>query len=64
MDIEAVAAEDPSAIRTLSFPLATELSNKLAEKIVDDLELTGKTRQQGIEQLKNLYRMFLGVDAT
>lgn len=64
MDIEAVAAEDPSAIRTLSFPLVTELSNKLAEKIVDDLELTGKTRQQGIEQLKNLYRMFLGVDAT
>ena len=64
MDIEAVAAEDPSAIRTLSFPLVTELSNKLAEKIVDDLELTGKTRQQGIEQLKNLYKMFLGVDAT
>ena len=48
MDIEAVAAEDPSAIRTLSFPIAAELSDKLASKIVDDLELTGKTRQQGI----------------
>ena len=64
MDIEAVAAEDPSAIRTLSFPIAAELSDKLASKIVDDLELTGKTRQQGIEQLKKLYKMFLGVDAT
>jgi len=64
MDIEAVAAEDPSAIRTLSFPIVAELSDKLASKIVDDLELTGKTRQQGIEQLKKLYKMFLGVDAT
>ena len=42
MDIEAVAAEDPSSIRTLSFPIAAELSDKLASKIVDDLELTGK----------------------
>lgn len=51
MDIEAVAEEDPSAIRTLSFPLVKELDISLAEKIVDDLELTGKTRQQGVEQL-------------
>ena len=51
MDIEAVAEEDPSAIRTLSFPLVKELDVSLAEKIVDDLELTGKTRQQGVEQL-------------
>ncbi len=44
MDIEAVAEEDPSAIRTVSFPLQEELDLKLAEQIVDDLELTGKTR--------------------
>ena len=45
MDIEAVAEEDPSAIRTVSFPLQKEgLSTTLAEQIVDDLELTGKTR--------------------
>ena len=64
MDIEAVAEEDPAAIRTLSFPLMDHLSESLAVQIVDDLELTGKTREQGIEQLQKLYEMFLGVDAT
>ena len=64
MDIEAVAEEDPAAIRTVSFPLVDSLSNEIAEQIVDDLELTGKTRGQGIEQLQKLYNMFVGVDAT
>lgn len=64
MDIEAVAEEDPSAIRTVSFPLQPELDRKLAEQIVDDLELTGKTRDQGVEQLQKLYDMFVKVDAT
>ena len=65
MDIEAVAEEDPSAIRTVSFPLQKEgLSTSLAEQIVDDLELTGKTRDQGVEQLQKLYNMFVEVDAT
>ena len=31
MDIEAVAEEDPSAIRTVSFPLASELSDDVAQ---------------------------------
>lgn len=64
MDIEAVAEDDPSAIRTLSFPLLPELSEKMATQIVDDLDLTDKTRQQGIEQLQKLYKMFVDVDAT
>jgi succinyl-CoA synthetase beta subunit len=51
MDIEAVAEEDPEAIKTISFPLKEELSQADAVRIVDDLELTGKTREQGIEQL-------------
>lgn len=49
MDIEAVAEEDPSAIHTLSFPLSAEFPDKYAEQIVDDLDLTDKTREQGIE---------------
>ena len=64
MDIEAVAEEDPAAIRTLSFPLMPELKESFAEQIVDDLDLTGKTRDQGIEQLQKLYGMFVSVDAT
>ena len=31
MDIEAVAEEDPSAIRTVSFPIEDEFSESLAE---------------------------------
>ena len=64
MDIEGVAEEDPDAIKTVSFPLNESLSSDIAEKIVDDLDLTGKTRGQGIEQLQKLYKMFVGVDAT
>ena len=64
MDIEAVAEEDPSAIRTLSFPISDEFPESMAAQIVDDLELTEKTRDQGIEQLQRLYKMFLSVDAT
>ena len=64
MDIEAVAEEDPEAINTLSMPLREELTDNDAAKIVDDLDLEGKTREQGIEQLKNLYKMFVKVDAT
>lgn len=64
MDIEAVAEEDPSAIRTVSFSVQEKLSESICEQIVDDLDLTGKTRQQGIEQLQKLYDMFINVDAT
>lgn len=64
MDIEAVAEEDPQAIKTLSMPLRAEMSEQDALKIVDDLELTGKTRTQGAQQLRNLYNMFVKVDAT
>ena len=64
MDIEAVAEEDPAAIRTMSFPLSDEFPESLAEQIVDDLDLTDKTRAQGIEQLQKLYNMFVKVDAT
>ena len=64
MDIEAVAEEDPAAIHTLSFGIDEGLTQSSAAKIVDDLALEGKTREQGIEQLQRLYEMFLKVDAT
>lgn len=64
MDIEAVAEEDPDAINTLTLPLRPEMTEQDAAKICDDLDLVGKTREQGIEQVQKLYKMFLGVDAT
>ena len=44
MDIEAVAEEDPAAIKTQSFPVLPEFPLEIAEQIVDDLELIDKTR--------------------
>ena len=55
MDIEAVAEEDPSAIHTHTIDLKIGLQESDAQKIVDDLALTGKTRAQGVEQLQKLY---------
>ena len=45
MDIEAVAEEDPEAIKTVSFPLVSDLPDDVAQKIVDDLDLEDKTRE-------------------
>lgn len=64
MDIEAVAEEDPEAIHTLAINVQEGFTAAQAERIVDNLDLTGKTREQGIEQLHKLYDMFNKVDAT
>jgi len=64
MDIEAVAEEDPEAILTERISILDGLQDNQAERIVDNLGLEGKTRSQGIEQLKKLYDMFVKVDAT
>lgn len=64
MDIEAVAAEDPDAIHTISFSIKDGLSDANARKICTDLGFEGKTHAQGVEQLHKIYKMFLEVDAT
>lgn len=64
MDIEEVAKEDPDAIKVHTIDIRTGLTQKIAEEVVDSLELKGKLREQGIEQLKNLYIMFTKTDAT
>lgn len=51
MDIEEVAAKDPNAINVLPIDILKGFSSKDAEKVVDGLKLTGKLREQGIEQL-------------
>lgn len=65
MDIEEVAKEDPDAIKIHSFDIRTGLTKESATKIVDSLELpSGKLRDQGIDQLQKLYKMFIKLDAT
>jgi len=49
MDIEEVAKEDPSAIKIHKIDIRTGLTDKIAEQVIDSLELTGKLRTQGIE---------------
>jgi len=44
MDIEGVAEEDPAAIHTAHINLKEGLTDGIASKIVDDLNLEGKTR--------------------
>lgn len=39
-------------------------TNDDAERIVNALKLEGKTREQGLDQLKKLYNMFMKIDAT
>lgn len=64
MDIEEVAASDPDAIKVHTIDIREGLSKEAATKIVDSLQLVGKLREQGVEQLLKLYNMFVKLDAT
>ena len=65
MDIEAVAEEDPEAILKFLVPLKEGMTDAIAKQIVDGLELEeGAQKEQGIEQLKKLYKLFLETDST
>lgn len=65
MDIEEVAKEDPEAIKIHPFDIRKGLTLEDATKVVDSLELpVGKLRDQSIQQLQNLYKMFIKLDAT
>ena len=64
MDIEEVAKEDPDAIKVHTFDIRQGLTKEGATKVADSLQLQGKLRDQGIEQLEKLYNMFVKLDAT
>lgn len=64
MDIEEVAEKDPNAIKVHTIDVKKGFNATDAAKIADSLNLKGKLREQGIEQLQKLYQMFLKLDAT
>jgi succinyl-CoA synthetase beta subunit len=64
MDIEEVAHEDPDAIKKHTIDIRKGFSREDAEKVVDSLNLKDNLRTQGVEQLLNLYNMFVKLDAT
>jgi succinyl-CoA synthetase beta subunit len=51
MDIEEVAEKHPDAIRVQTIDIREGFSAEDAAKVADSLKLTGKLREQGIEQL-------------
>lgn len=64
MDIEKVAEEDPAAIHTKKICIEAGMSAVEAYDVCDKLGITGPMRDQGCEQLLNLYKMFTSIDAT
>eukprot|EP00940_MAST-03C_sp_MAST-3C-sp2_P003114 g3114.t1 len=64
MDIEAVAEEDPDAIITSPINIETGLSVEQSESVAKELGFEGETVARAAEQMRNLYALFDGTDAT
>jgi len=64
MDIEKVAEEDPEAIHTKQICIEKGMSADEAFDVCDKLGIEGPMRDQGCQQLLNLYDMFIKIDAS
>jgi len=65
MEIEEVAREHPESILIEPVNINKGLSKDQAAKLVDKLEFANeKQRSNAIDQLQNLYKMFISLDAT
>lgn len=64
MDIEGVAAKDPSAIKTFPVELATGVTDAQALEVASVLGFTKHAIPQAAETIKKLYKIFTERDAT
>ena len=64
MDIEAVAAETPERILTISIDPATGLKPHHIRSVANALKLTGTTTKQASRFLSGIYRTFTELDAS
>jgi len=64
MDIEAVAAETPELILTISIDPATGLKPHHIRSVANALKLTGKTGKQASGFLSGIYKAFTKLDAS
>merc|ERR1712166_1536399 len=64
MDIEKVAEEDPEAIHTKQICIEKGMSADEAFDVCDKLGIEGPMRDQGCQQLLNLYDVFIKIDAS
>ncbi|MPC25290.1 Succinyl-CoA ligase [GDP-forming] subunit beta, mitochondrial [Portunus trituberculatus] len=64
MDIEEVAAKTPDRLLTLPIDIHQGLTDDVAGQVADFLNFTGDLRSKCMQEVKNIWNMFLGVDAT
>ncbi|KAI8353880.1 succinyl-CoA ligase subunit beta, mitochondrial [Mortierella sp. GBAus27b] len=64
MDIEQVAATNPSHIHTTAIDIESGPTTKQTLDMAMKLGFTGKAATEASEQMQNLYELFLDVDAT
>ncbi|XP_022081152.1 succinate--CoA ligase [GDP-forming] subunit beta, mitochondrial-like [Acanthaster planci] len=64
VDIEEVAEKTPELIFKEPIDIFTGFTDEQAMRMAGNLNFKGDLQQQAAEQLKNLYKLFLGVDAT
>lgn len=65
MDIEGVAAKDPSAIKTFQVPpFTTEISDELATSVANELGYTDAAIPEAAKAVQNLFKVFIEKDCT
>lgn len=64
VDIETVAAENPSAIIKRSLPNSPNLDPHIAEELVDKLGFSSSSKPKAVDAIVKLYKVFNDCDAT
>ena len=63
MDIEEVASKTPEKILTTKVDINEEISNTDCEKIIKIFNLNNEAKNQAINLIKSIYKMFISTDA-
>ena len=63
MDIEEVASKSPEKILTTKIDINDEISNADCEKIIKIFNLNNDAKNQAINLIKSIYKMFINTDA-
>ena len=63
MDIEEVASKTPEKILTTKVDINEAISNTDCEKIIKIFDLNNDTKNQAINLIKSIYKMFISTDA-
>ena len=64
MDIEEVAKKNPEKIVKTKINYSKEVSNEDCEKVIKIFSLNEKTKEQGKNLIKAIYKMFISTDAS